>query len=151
MTPYINAEEALVIIGAYMTTDEKTVWSALSPEDQKAMLMRAMLQLESMRYVGRKVDYSQIEAFPRIIVGVDVGVPPNVKAALALQAFENLIQSPEAAKLAELGKIGVTSYRLDDFSVSFSASRLTRNPPLSQFASQLLEPYLLKGGPVHVA
>lgn len=153
VTPYIDAEEAKTLIAGLRGKDAAQAFDALDPIDQAASLAAGMLKMNRLPFLGSKTDPDQANAFPRKIKGTDVGIPQAVKAALAIQAAAEHDGS-EAGALARIRKEGVTDYRLDDFSVSFSKdetrNRASATAILEEEALLLLEPYIRKGGPVHV-
>lgn len=151
---YITQAEALEWFQKTCAEAEINAYRALSIQDQQAAIMRAMLAIDRLRFKGRRVDATQTEAFPRVIDGVDVGIPKEVKLAVALQALSEGTKSLDNAKLQQLASSGVTSYSIDDFSVSFGGDKknmsIAQRNGVCEATWQLLEPYLLVGGPVYV-
>lgn len=154
INPYLTPEEATSYIERFKGTSGLEVWGALNETDQKAMLFRAMLLIDGLPFQGTKKLKSQTEAFPRILHGEDIGMPEEIKLAVTLQAFSE-IHSGLSEELKAAQEAGVSSYSLDDFSVSFGSESVQtkRFNPFEGVCSEalmLLKPFLQLGGPVDV-
>lgn len=146
--PYLTPDEALSLIRQYKGTKGLEAWTARSEEDRKAALLSAMLAIDRLPFAGRKSDSNQTEAFPRVIHGQDIGIPDDVKLAVTFHALGSC-STGLGRELDEARRAGVSSYSLDDFSVSFRASSDQTVDPLAGMSAEvlaLLKPYLLLGG-----
>lgn len=154
---YVTLAEAEQFILMYKGTSGVEAWSALSDENKQAYLFRAMLLIDRLPFLGVKADLAQTEQFPRIINGINVGIPDDIKLAVVLQAYEAINEDGEVKRISQFGKNGITSYRIDDYSVSFDTSKnetteMLINPlaGITSEALMLLKPYLRLGGACHV-
>lgn len=153
---YVTLEEAQALILRYKGTSGSDAWGALSDENKQAYLFRAMLLIDRLPFLGVKVDPTQTEQFPRIINGMDVDIPGEIKLAVTLQAYNNA-EEDSNGQLKQVGKKGITNYSIDDFSVSFDTSKdetteMLINPlaGIESEALMLLKPFLRLGGACHV-
>lgn len=151
---YITATEAAGYIKTFKGLDAYTAFNTLAAEDKTAALMGAQLIIDRQRFKGRKSDPDQVEAWPRVIQGQDVGVPEVVKLAQALQALTQATGQSEAEAMAEsLKAAGITRYHLDDFDVSFDGTQdptIKARDGLAEDVYKLLLPYLDRGGVAYV-
>lgn len=154
LTSYITPNEAGEIIVSLKGRDVAQLFIFLPEEEKERLLYGAMLIFERLDFVGGKADPEQVEAFPRIINGRQVGVPGVVKAALALQALEPIYSDTDAASLADnLRASGVSNYSIGDVSIGFNREQsvqIAKRRGLAEDAYWLLKPYIRAGGPVMV-
>ena len=133
---------------------EKLVTEA-DPGDREAAFRQALLLVDTLPFKGEKVDEQQPLAFPRVINKEVVAVEGAFSYAVAVEAYCMLEeQSSRDATVEALAKSGISSYSLDDFSVSFGnrqkkeLKKLSGLEDLHDLAYRLLKPYLLylRGG-----
>jgi hypothetical protein len=94
----------------------KTAWDALSYGDKQTYLKRAAEEIDSLKFVGIKMDSDQKMAFPRkYILHEDDEVPQAIKEAQALEALELCSPTSDTA-MAEAYAGNVRSYALGSVS-----------------------------------
>lgn len=79
------------ILTNYLTTSkEKLKWDELADRDKEAILNCAFLDIESFNFLGKKKDFKQITAFPRVKGKKIISNIENVKKAQVEQGVYHL-------------------------------------------------------------
>lgn len=149
---YITVEQADAIIQGNVCSQSKQRqdWEGLSDDDKGVFLAQAMLEIESLAYIGMKADQSQPLQFPR---NFQDETPDSVKQAQAFEACAACaVDQNEADTRAQLRAQGVKSFALGSLSESYDASALgdvlSVDKLKSGAAKQLLRAFLLGGIPL---
>ncbi|MDR0884716.1 MAG: hypothetical protein LBN05_08985 [Oscillospiraceae bacterium] len=131
---YQTTAEADAYVAAHYRTNSKarTTWDALSEEDKGILLANACESIEGLPFTGRKAQWQQPFAFPRLPqqYGRPQVVPDKVKAAqveLALWAMQDA--DGESAKRQELQAQGVQSFSIGDLSESYGTTGAAASQP----------------------
>lgn len=128
---YITIEEADKIINDnYLDTDDEFItWNNLSENNKAVLILRAtkLIDIESLKYRGKKVDIAQPMEFPRDVSNDDtlsgiytndiLNCPDEIKTAIVESAINNYMKNK--TEEASLIKKGIQSYKIKDASVSF--------------------------------
>lgn len=106
---YITVEELdrIVKILAVGGVYERVGYEGLTDEHKELLIEKAVVDIDSQLYVGRKVSSKQANAFPRIINGTNTLIPPSLKYAVASYVIRELKVSN--SKRLQLQAEGVTS------------------------------------------
>jgi len=161
---YVSVDEADAYITAnYEATNEARVkWEGLSDTVKEKYLNRATLQIDNLIIVGRKVDITQTLEFPRAIPTkysttndplkgsfvsgyfVQSEVPEEVKSSEIEQAVTlSLYDGENLSKRQKLANDGVSQFSLG--SLSETIARSSRRKLRSDYAMEMMRPYLLGG------
>lgn len=127
---YLTISEADVYFSSRLHSEK---WHEASELDKERALATATRRIDSMRFIGKKLDSTQENAWPRSVFD---GIPPLVKHAVCEEAL-SLLGAEEDRK-------GVVSVRIGDAGESYDAITVRQNQKLSQSARALLEPFLAK-------
>lgn len=106
---YVTLEEAQEYVNIYGSSKElREGWSALEELDQTRLLIQAVDQNDSnFHWVGMKVELDQALAWPRIISGIEYGIPKAVKQAQCEQALWLMNAEPPQDADSPLSAIAV--------------------------------------------
>lgn len=116
---YITIEEAneIVLNNYTYISEEKQVWDSLSEEDKKVVILKATKTINKEIFRGCKYTTGKL-AWPRIIDGVYVECPDDVKDGIIAQAIKSIeVEHSDEYKLKEKG---VKSYSVKNASITFS-------------------------------
>jgi hypothetical protein len=128
---YITLTEAETYFSSRLHSEK---WHEASELDKERALATATRRINSMRFIGKKLDPTQENAWPRNVYD---GIPPLIKYATCEEALSLLEADSEAQR-------GVVSVRIGDAGETYDALTVRQNLSLSQPARTLLEPLLLK-------
>ena len=148
---YITVEQADDVIknNVYSQSKQRKAWDSLSEEDKAVFLAQAMIEIESLVYLGVKADQSQLLQFPR--KGQE-DVPSQIQAAQALEACAIVIGVDDENMRSQLRAQGITSFSLGSLSETYDTSikdtSMSVNKLKSVAAKQLLSPFLSGGFPL---
>ena len=148
---YITIEEAAELVDEHMSSKVNETYATLDPRDIKALLHSIQLVFESLPWIGVKASLDQAASWPRMISGEVTEIPDRVKLAMIYQMVPKMTETAEVKQVKDLAEAGVTSYAIDDLSISMGKSEelRSRNNPtllLAPEALSLIRPYLLMGG-----
>lgn len=132
---YLTISEADAYFSSRLHSEK---WHEASELDKERALATATRRIDSMRFIGKKLDSKQENAWPRNVLD---GIPPLIKYATCEEALSLLAADQELQK-------GVVSVRIGDAGESYDALTVRQNLSLSQSARTLLEPLLLKVVPL---
>lgn len=152
---YLTIDEATMLIDEFMSSQVNEAYTLLDPRDIKALLHSTQLLFESLPWVGSKASPDQAESWPRLIGGEMTEIPDRVKLAMIYQMAPKMTETTEIKQVKGLSEAGVTSYAIDDLSISISPQemgkeRINHISELSPESLSLIRPYLLLGGPCYV-
>ena len=149
---YVTIAEANDYIAAhYLSTDPLRVsWDSLTDEYKQVFLTRSYDAIEMLPLRGRKASCSQQTAFPR---WPDTTIPECVKSAQIENALELCNSSEEVEEYHRMRQLGVTEYKIGNFSeklgdASADANLMLSSGIVSFKAMQLLRPFL--SGPFNI-
>jgi len=120
---YITLAELDTLIKSAYTTCElsKVEWGTISDADKTIYISRAEDKIDSIKFRGAKVDTLQSQSFPRIINTVNVGIPADIKLAVACFVYNNLSETKSVSDEFNIKRgLGLTSIKLGDISESYS-------------------------------
>ena len=149
---YVTIAEANDYIAAhYLLTDPlRASWDSLTDEDKQVLLTRSYGAIEMLPLRGRKASCDQQTAFPR---WPDTTIPECVKSAQIENALELGNPSEEAEEYRRIRQLGVTEYKIGNFSeklgdASADTNLMVSSGIVSFKAMQLLRPFL--SGPFNI-
>ena len=149
---YVTIAEANDYIAAhYLSTDPlRASWDSLTDEYKQVLLTRSYDAIEMLPLRGRKASCGQQTAFPR---WPDTTIPECVKSAQIENALELGNPSEEAEEYRRMRQLGVTEYKIGNFSEKLGDASADTNLMLSSGivsfkAVQLLRPFL--SGPFNI-
>ena len=149
---YVTIAEANDYIAAhYLSTDSLRVsWDSLTDEYKQVLLTRSYDAIEMLPLRGRKASCGQQTAFPR---WPDTTIPECVKSAQIENALELGNPSEEAGEYRHMRQLGVTEYKIGNFSEKLGDASADMNLMVSSGivsfkAMQLLRPFL--SGPFNI-
>ncbi len=114
---YVTIEEA----DGYLSGNK--TWEELGDTEKENALKLATMQIDTLRFFGRKVDSKQALSFPRILEDEDgdeysqTVIIEKVKMATCEQVAHNL--SGDGKQMLQMQSFGVKSYSIGDLSQSF--------------------------------
>lgn len=130
---YVTLDEANEIVASmFESVDPVRVnWSLKADEDKQSLLNSAFLRIESLPYVGRKVNPDQEMEFPRVVCSSfrasddgSMSVPYKVKVAQVMEALYGGSATKEgldAKKYAMMASRNISSYRIGNLQESFGS------------------------------
>lgn len=128
METYLTLVELEAVLTEMFTSSELASygWDTLSDADKTVYLNRATIKIESLYYRGIKASSDQTLKFPRIIDGVDVGVPDGVNQALA---YLTMAENPDFSSdnRTNLQAQGIKSIKVEGSSETYSDSAMKSN------------------------
>lgn len=138
---FVSVDEADELVDNLYLPDsaECREWGMLGVEQKSIILGRATAKIDKLMFKGVKAEKTAL-SFPRILNGVRVEIPFEIKIATVMQALRSYIESKtEYVKMQELG---VKSYSVEGASISFNAGSKTKNR--DGIYTEVFEDYLRK-------
>jgi len=145
MSTYMSDEKLEEVLQSVVTQTEldSIGWSTLSSEAKSILHQRATKAVDSLPFRGKRADRNQVLKFPRIINGVNTGVPDDLLSAVALTVV-NLLKAEGDSAYNAL-KLGVKSFSIGKLSMSFGETS-TFSPVDAEVKELYLSKYLVRHG-----
>lgn len=117
---YLDITEADNIIESELfdNSEEYSYWNNLSTRNKETLIRRSTKLVDKSLFRGRKVEADNPLSFPRIIDGVEVECPYDIKVAILLNGLRNAVNNGKDEIV--LQQLGVKSYSIEGSSISFN-------------------------------